>query len=95
MYVGCGFTIRRVCVFAPARIARTIGAENRIGRSRIVVSPVAVLAPIFAARGGFVGQPVIRAGAHAVDEAGDPYGQPNDACAEKVVGCRRKRGEGV
>jgi hypothetical protein len=29
--------ILRACVFLPSRIARTIGAENRIGRSLIVV----------------------------------------------------------
>ena len=29
---GCGFTTRLVCVFVPASNARTIGAENRMGR---------------------------------------------------------------
>jgi hypothetical protein len=32
---GCGLITRRVCVFCPAKIARTIGAENMIGRSRV------------------------------------------------------------
>lgn len=28
---GCGFTTRRVCVFVPARIARTLSVSNMIG----------------------------------------------------------------
>jgi hypothetical protein len=31
--VGCGFTIRRVCVFLFSKMARTMAAENRIGLS--------------------------------------------------------------
>ena len=34
MMFGCGLMIRLVCVLAPDRIARTIGDENNIGRSR-------------------------------------------------------------
>jgi hypothetical protein len=30
---GCGLTTRRVCVFRPARMARTISPLNRMGRS--------------------------------------------------------------
>ena len=34
---GCfiGFTGRLVCVLCPSRMARTIGAEKRMGRSRV------------------------------------------------------------
>jgi hypothetical protein len=35
--VGCGFISRRVCVFLPSRMARTIGAVNRIGLSFIAL----------------------------------------------------------
>src|SRR5688572_32962498 len=34
VHSAIGFTTRRVCVFLPAKIARTIEPENRIGRSR-------------------------------------------------------------
>ncbi len=32
---GCGLTTRRVCVFRLSSMARTIGDENKIGRSRM------------------------------------------------------------
>src|SRR5690606_26560251 len=58
------FTTRRVIVFRPSRIARIIGAEKIIGRSRIAVAPWCLLsakigvfdpsAGTFADRNGFV-----------------------------------------
>jgi hypothetical protein len=33
---GCGFITRRVCVLRPSSSARTMGAENKIGRSFVI-----------------------------------------------------------
>src|SRR3989304_8583702 len=42
---GCGFTGLRVWVLPPSSRARTIGAENKIGRSLVITSGIAPLPP--------------------------------------------------